>query len=241
MGLAARRPRGSRCPRIVLLVILNSAWFARNAEEAPIIYRPPVDPLARDFVYFFAIAPALLGSLLAGLFNFDHVVRRRRRCAADVGTCRDRGDRRPRSICGASACCARCGRRRCWRPPLAVIATTLFLPWTGAAEVSTSLPADAIARLLRRQFRAAHQSAAARGGRRSATGDLHRDEPRAARICCSTPRRNGRRGSIGREIQPRPAASWSGAPPTPRARRRRDRASAFPASCRKCRAPSNGW
>ena len=59
---------------IVLLAILNSGWFARNAGEAPIIYRPPVDPLARDFVYFFAIAPALLGSFLAGLFNFDHVV-----------------------------------------------------------------------------------------------------------------------------------------------------------------------
>ena len=59
---------------IVLLAILNSGWFARNAEEAPIIYRPPVDPLARDFVYFFAIAPALAGSFLAGLFNLDHVV-----------------------------------------------------------------------------------------------------------------------------------------------------------------------
>jgi Dolichyl-phosphate-mannose-protein mannosyltransferase len=28
---------------IVVLVALNSTWFARNAEEAPIIYRPPVD------------------------------------------------------------------------------------------------------------------------------------------------------------------------------------------------------
>ena len=59
---------------IVLLVILNSRWFARNAEEAPIIYRPPVDPLAREFVYCFAIAPALGGSLIAGLFNLDRVV-----------------------------------------------------------------------------------------------------------------------------------------------------------------------
>src|ERR1700726_531475 len=38
---------------IVLLAVFNSAWFARNPEEAPIIYRPPVDPLAREFVYFF--------------------------------------------------------------------------------------------------------------------------------------------------------------------------------------------
>ena len=59
---------------ILLLVVLNSGWFARKPEEAPIIYRPPVDPLARDFVYFFAIGPALAGSLIAGLFNLDRVV-----------------------------------------------------------------------------------------------------------------------------------------------------------------------
>src|SRR6202048_5144677 len=31
---------------IVLLVVLNSGWFARNPEDAPIIYRPPVASLA---------------------------------------------------------------------------------------------------------------------------------------------------------------------------------------------------
>ncbi len=66
---------------IVLLVILNSGWFARHAEEAPIIYRPPVDPLARDFVYFFAIAPALLGSFLARAVQFRPRRGRRGRCA----------------------------------------------------------------------------------------------------------------------------------------------------------------
>src|SRR5713226_5507604 len=58
---------------IVLLVVINSGWFGRNPEEAPIIYRPPVEPLARDFVYFFAIAPALAGSLISGLFDLDRV------------------------------------------------------------------------------------------------------------------------------------------------------------------------
>src|SRR6202165_4017315 len=43
---------------IVLLALLNSGWSGNKPEEAPIIYRPPVDPLARGFVYFFAIAPA---------------------------------------------------------------------------------------------------------------------------------------------------------------------------------------
>ncbi|MDO9061975.1 MAG: glycosyltransferase family 39 protein, partial [Bradyrhizobium sp.] len=58
---------------VLLLALLNSGWFSRNPEEAPIIYRPPVDPLARDFVYFFAIGPALAGSLVSGLFNLDRV------------------------------------------------------------------------------------------------------------------------------------------------------------------------
>ena len=59
---------------LLILVVLNSGWFSRTREEAPNIFRPPVEPLARDFVYFFAIAPALAGSLIAGLFDFDRVV-----------------------------------------------------------------------------------------------------------------------------------------------------------------------
>src|SRR5258705_2621519 len=58
---------------IVLLVVVNSGWFGRNPEDAPIIYRPKLDPLARDFVYFFAIGPALAGSLISGLFDLDRV------------------------------------------------------------------------------------------------------------------------------------------------------------------------
>ena len=129
---------------IVLLVILNSGWFARQAGEAPIIYRPPVDPLARDFVYFFAVAPALLGSFLAGLFNLDHVVGGAgvallmSGLAVIVAT----GDliylRRQRVLRAVWAAALAA-------PALVVIATTILLPWTGDAEVPTSLPAKAIA------------------------------------------------------------------------------------------------
>ncbi|WP_204320540.1 hypothetical protein, partial [Klebsiella pneumoniae] len=38
------------------------------------IYRPPVEPLARNFVYFFALAPALGAVLISGLFGFEAVV-----------------------------------------------------------------------------------------------------------------------------------------------------------------------
>jgi len=128
---------------IVLLAILNSGWFARRAEEAPIIYRPPVDPLARDFVYFFAIAPALLGSFLAGLFNFDHVVGGAGVALLMSGL----------AVIVATGDLLHLRRQRVLRtvwaaalaaPAVVAIGTAIFLPWTGA-EVPTSLPAKAIA------------------------------------------------------------------------------------------------
>jgi Dolichyl-phosphate-mannose-protein mannosyltransferase len=136
---------------LVALVVLNSGWFDRNKDEAPIIYRPPVFTLARDFVYFFAIAPALAGSLIAGLFDLDTIVGGASIAllmtglAAIVAT----GDlvylRRQRLL------------RSVWAaaiiaPALVVIATTIFLPWTGSAEVATALPATQIARFFGDSF-----------------------------------------------------------------------------------------
>ena len=224
---------------IVLLAILNSGWFARHAGEAPIIYRPPVDPLARDFVYFFAIAPALLGSFLAGLFNFDHVVGGAGVALADVRACRDRGDRRSAPP-AASACAAHGVGRGARRSRPRGDRNHAFSAVDRHCRSADLAAGESDCAFLRRQFRTANQSAAARGSRRSATGEFHRDEHAGARICCSTPRRNERRGCRSRNST-RPAASWSGAPPTPQARRRPRSRSGFRASCRKCRAPSNGW
>lgn len=136
---------------IVILTALNSGWFGRTPEESPIIFRPPVDPVARDFVYFFAIAPVLAGSLISGLFDFDRV-------AGGAGTAllmsglativaagdliHLRRQRVLRSVWAAAIAA----------PALAVIATTLFLPWTGSGEVATSLPATAIAHFFDESF-----------------------------------------------------------------------------------------
>jgi hypothetical protein len=136
---------------IIALVIFNSGWFTRNPEDAPIIFRPPVDPLARNFVYFFALGPALAGSLISGLFNLDRVVGGAgiallmSGLAAIVAT----GDlvqlRRQRVL------------RTIWAaaivaPALAVVAATLLLPWTGSGEVATSLPASAMGRFFEDSF-----------------------------------------------------------------------------------------
>jgi 4-amino-4-deoxy-L-arabinose transferase-like glycosyltransferase len=130
---------------IGLLVILNSGWFARDAEDAPIIYRPPVDPLAHDFVYFFALAPALAGSLIAGVFNFDHIV-------GDAGVALLMSGL---AVIVATGDLVYLRRQRLLRtvwaaavvaPAVAAVVMIFFLPWTASHEVPTSLPAKAIAR-----------------------------------------------------------------------------------------------
>jgi hypothetical protein len=113
---------------IVVLAVLNSRWFSRNKEEAPIIFRPPVEPLARQFVYCFAIAPALAGSVISGLFDLDGVVG------------------------GAGVALSMSGLAVIVAPAVVAVAATIFLPWTGNGEVATSLPATAIARFFGDNF-----------------------------------------------------------------------------------------
>ena len=110
-----------------------------------------VDPLARDFVYFFAIAPALMGSLIAGVFNLDRVaggsgVALLMSGLAAIVVTGDlvhlRRQRLLRSVWAAAIVA----------PALVALAATLFLPWTGGGEVATSLPARAIARFFGDSF-----------------------------------------------------------------------------------------
>jgi hypothetical protein len=136
---------------ILILVLLNLRLFSRTPEEAPIIYRPPVDPLARNFVYVFAIAPALAGSLISGVFNLDRVVGGSGIALLMSGL----------AVIVATGDLVHLRRQRLLRsvwliaivvPAFAVIATTLFLPWTGGSEVTTSMPARSIAQFFGDSF-----------------------------------------------------------------------------------------
>ncbi|WP_342710753.1 glycosyltransferase family 39 protein [Bradyrhizobium sp. B124] len=130
---------------ILLLMVFNSRMFGRSPEDTPTIYRPPLERLARNFVYFFAIAPALGASLFWGLFGFDLVAGglgvplMMTGLAAIVASGNPIHLRRPRLL------------RTLWvgaivAPGLLVIASTLLLPWTGGSAVAISLPAQPIAR-----------------------------------------------------------------------------------------------
>ncbi len=136
---------------IAIVSAFNSGWFDRTQEEAPVIFRPPVDPVARDFVYFFAFAPALLGCLISGLFGLEHVV----------------GGAGIVLLMSGLAVVVACGdlihlrRQRILRtvwaaiilaPALAVTVAAIFVPWTTASEVTTSLPAPAIGRFFDDSF-----------------------------------------------------------------------------------------
>ena len=129
---------------IVLLVVINLGWFGRHPEEAPIIYRPPVDPLARDFVFCFAIGPALAGSLIAGFFGLDRV-------AGGAGIALLMSGL---AVIVATGDLVHLRRQRVLRtvwaaaiiaPALVIAGSALVQPWTGSSEVATSLPATAIA------------------------------------------------------------------------------------------------
>jgi len=136
---------------VAVLTVLNWGRLARQPEDAPVIFRPPVDPLARNYVYFFALAPALLGSFFAGLYGLDRVVGGAgialllSGLAVVVAT----GDllllRRQLLL------------RKVWAvailaPVLAVFATALILPWLGGAEETTSVPARDISHFFAESF-----------------------------------------------------------------------------------------
>jgi len=129
---------------IIVLVVLNSSRFSRAEADAPIIYRPPVSPLARDFVYCFALAPAIAGSLIAGLFNLDAVLGGPGIALMMVGLAMvvASGDvihlRRQRLL------------RSVWAAAIAiqaavVVGVSIVLPWTAGGEVATAMPARDIA------------------------------------------------------------------------------------------------
>ncbi|HEY0328521.1 MAG TPA: glycosyltransferase family 39 protein [Rhodopseudomonas sp.] len=136
---------------VALLIVLDLRRLHRGPEDPPVISRPPVAPLARHFVYFFAAAPALAGLLLATLFGLNHVVGGTgvALLMAGLAVVVATGDaialRRQRILRAAWAAAVAA-------PAFALLAATLLQPWIGGAERATSLPAGEIARFFGDSF-----------------------------------------------------------------------------------------
>jgi 4-amino-4-deoxy-L-arabinose transferase-like glycosyltransferase len=135
----------------LLLVVLNIARFGDNADDVPVVIRPPLSAFARYFIVFFALAPFIVGSLLGAAQRFDHVVGGAGVALLLMGLLivLIAGDiiylRRQRVL------------RLVWAvliaaPAIAIVGVSLLLPWTAAASVKTSQPAAEIGRFFGDSF-----------------------------------------------------------------------------------------
>jgi hypothetical protein len=137
---------------IALLAIVNSRHFDHKPDDAPLIYRPPLDPFARRFVYVFALTPPALLTFLAALFGKDETVGGDgiALLLAGLAVVVAAGDlialRRQQML------------RSAWlvivgAPAAVVLGAALIQPWIGGgAEITTSLPATDIGKFFGESF-----------------------------------------------------------------------------------------
>ncbi len=128
---------------VVLLSLANSSRLTSDPDQAPVIYRPPVDPLGRQFVLYFTLAPAIAATLVSAIFGLDDVFGGTGTVLlmAGLATVVLAGDliylRRQRML------------RVVWTwiiaaPVLFLFGLTFIEPWVGGAEVKTMMPASEI-------------------------------------------------------------------------------------------------
>jgi 4-amino-4-deoxy-L-arabinose transferase-like glycosyltransferase len=135
---------------LIVLVALVAGWPWPRRDPAPIIVRRPVDPFARQFVYFFAIAPALAGTLLGVLIGWSGPL----------------GGIAPLVILSGLAVVVFAGEGialtrqqvviAAWAgllilPPIMTVAATFVLPWLNV-DLRVNHPAQAMARFFSDNF-----------------------------------------------------------------------------------------
>lgn len=128
---------------IAILLVLNSARGLRRPDEVPVIYRPPVDPFARRFVYFFAFAPPLAATLVSAVFDLGEVFGGAGTVVLMSGMAL--------IVAGGDLVPLRRQEmlRTAWAviivaPAIALVLQTLIQPWISSTEVETALPARAM-------------------------------------------------------------------------------------------------
>jgi 4-amino-4-deoxy-L-arabinose transferase-like glycosyltransferase len=135
---------------LLVLVGLIAGWPWQRRDPAPVIVRPPMDILARQFVYFFAIVPVFTATLVAVL----------------IGWARPVGGIAPLVILSgllvvvAAGDGIRFNRQHvviaAWFglliiPPIMAAASLAILPWLNI-ELRVALPANAVARFFAVSF-----------------------------------------------------------------------------------------
>ena len=134
-----------------LLVAFASGWPRRRHEDAPVIDRNPIEPLARAFVYFFALTPAI--AAVAVVFAADRLGPLDRvaplTLLSGLAVVVFAGDRislyRERMVSST------------WlgllvAPPALIVLGLALLPWTFTVDLKVSQPANAEGRFFADNF-----------------------------------------------------------------------------------------
>lgn len=136
---------------VFVLTAMNWRRLVPDGEDSPVIFRPPVDVTARAYVYFFAFAPALLGSLFAALYGRSNVIGGTGIALVMSGL----------AVVVASGNLITLRRQRVLRkvwaaaivaPALAVLVNVILFPWVDGPEDRTALPAREIGRFFGENF-----------------------------------------------------------------------------------------
>ena len=137
---------------LVVLMMVAGGLFAGKRTAAPAVERVPAEPFAKRFVYFFALAPAFVATLLAVVFHKSSPV----------------GGASPLVVLSGLAVVVAAGdmirlyRQRIsalvWLgllivPPAVIVAATVTLPWTAAVDLEVSKPANAMGQFFTDTFR----------------------------------------------------------------------------------------
>ena len=137
---------------LVVLMLVAGGLFAGKRTAAPAVERVPAEPFAKVFVYFFALAPAFVATLLAVLLHKPSPV----------------GGAAPLVVLSGLAVVVAAGdmirlyRQRIsalvWLgllvvPPAVIVAATIALPWTAAVDLEVSKPANAMGQFFNETFR----------------------------------------------------------------------------------------
>ena len=137
---------------LVVLACVAGGLFAGRRAIAPAVERLPVDSFARGFVYFFALAPAFVATLLAVLLGGT----------APVGGAEPIVVLSGLAVIVAAGDVIRLYRQRAgalvWLgllvvPPAVIVAATVTLPWTAAVDLEVSKPANAMGQFFTDTFR----------------------------------------------------------------------------------------
>jgi hypothetical protein len=137
---------------LIVLAMVAGGALAGRGTPAPAVERVPAEPFAKAYVYFFALAPAFVATLLAVLTEHRGPV----------------GGPAPLVVLSGLAVVVAAGdtirlyRQRIsalvWLgllvvPPAVIVAATVTLPWTAAVDLEVSKPANAMGQFFTDTFR----------------------------------------------------------------------------------------